>query len=258
MRFGLCTISNKEASVETVLAQAAAVGYDGVEVWGRDHVGDGSEETCRTIRREADRRGLDVAVYGSYLRPGAESFTDERDHELAVTERLGADRIRVWAGDQEYGDRDPEYWDRVVADLRELTVLAADRGVEVTVEKHDGTLTNEREGARRLIEAVDDPNCRLNYQPLFGMSPDAIVEEAHELAPLSNNVHVQAVPERGGWPRCALEDAFYDVEAVLAAFQSADFDGYVTVEFVPDGVPYEQAIAADLDYLQAVTSRAPR
>lgn len=251
MRFGLCTISNGEAAVETVLSQAATAGYDGVEVWGRNHVGDGSEETCRTIRREADRLGLDVAVYGSYLRPGGETFADERDHELAVAERLGADRIRVWAGDQEYGDRDPEHWERVVADLRELTDLAAERGVEVTVEKHEGTLTNQREGARRLIGAVDDANCGLNYQPMFGIDPEAIVSEARELAPLSNNVHVQAVPERGGWPRCALTDAFYDVEAILAAFQSTDFDGYVNVEFVRDDAPYEQAIAADLDYLRS-------
>jgi sugar phosphate isomerase/epimerase len=254
MRFGLCTISNKEASVETVLSNAAAAGYDGVEVWGRDHVDEGSKKTCRAIRREADRLGLDVAVYASYLRLGTDSFTEECDHELAVAKRLGADHIRVWAGDQEYGDHDPGHWDQVVADLRAVTDLAVDRGVEVTVEKHDGTLTNEREGARQLIEAVDDPNCWLNYQPLFGMDPDAIVAEARDLAPLSNNVHMQAVPERGGWPRCALEDAFYDVSAVLAAFESADFDGYVNVEFVRDDTPYEQSIAADIDHLRAVTS----
>ncbi|RBI60528.1 sugar phosphate isomerase/epimerase [halophilic archaeon] len=251
MRIGLCTISNAEASVETVLSQAARAGYDGVEIWGRDHVGDGSERTCRAIRREADRLGLDVPVYGSYLRAGGDTFADARDHELAVAERLAADRIRVWAGTQEYAERDSEHWERAVADLRELTALAADRGVEVTVERHAGTLTDECEGARRLVEAVDDSNFGLNYQPPFDAAPDAIVAEARELAPLSNHVHVQAVSECGGESRCPLSEAFYDVSRVLAAFKTAGFEGYVNVEFVHDSAPYAEAITVDLDYLRS-------
>lgn len=34
MHAGLCTISNRDADVDAVLAHAANAGYDGVEVWG--------------------------------------------------------------------------------------------------------------------------------------------------------------------------------------------------------------------------------
>lgn len=254
MEIGLCTISNREADVETVLEQAADAGYDGVEVWGKDHVGDGSPETCREIADRAAELGLEILVYGSYLRPGTEDYEDAAEHELAVAERLGADRIRVWAGSREYEDCSDDHWEGVVADLRDLTDRAADTDVDVTVEKHAGTVTNTLEGARRLIEAVDDERCRLNYQPTFSVSAERIEAEVDVLAPLSNNVHAQAVPETGGGgnDRCLLEDAFWDGEAVLGPFRDGDFDGSVNVEFVTADLPYEEAIERDRRFLESI------
>jgi alkanesulfonate monooxygenase SsuD/methylene tetrahydromethanopterin reductase-like flavin-dependent oxidoreductase (luciferase family) len=65
MHVGLCTISNKEASAEDVIEHAGAAGYDGIELWGRDHAGDGSSERCgriHTAAREAGRSPDDVTV----------------------------------------------------------------------------------------------------------------------------------------------------------------------------------------------------
>ncbi|WP_223302030.1 sugar phosphate isomerase/epimerase [Haladaptatus sp. R4] len=165
---------------------------------------------------------------------------------------LDADLVRVWAGNQEYGVHDRGHWRRTVSDLRELATAASERGIGVTVEKHEGTLTDDGEGARRLIEKVDEPNCGLNWQPLFGMTSDAIRAEVEELAPLSNNVHIQTVPESGATTRCALADAFFDVEHIVRTFQDADFDGYVNVEFVRDDIDFTRAIDADLDYLRSL------
>ncbi|MFC6993481.1 sugar phosphate isomerase/epimerase family protein [Haladaptatus sp. GCM10025707] len=252
MRFGLCTISNQERSVFDVLASAADAGYDGVEIWGRDHVGDGTAATCREIAEAAEKRGLEIPVYGSYLRPGTVSFAEKLSHELAVAERLGASLIRVWPGEQEYGDHSEAHFEQAVADLETLTRRATKRGFGVTVEKHEGTLSNTREGAERLITAVDDPNCGLNWQPLFSMHPDDLRAEAEALAPLSNNVHMQAVGERGTRDRCALSESFFDVEAVLEPFERAGFEGYVNVEFVRGDCEYDAAIEADLDFLDAI------
>lgn len=255
MKIGLCTISNKEASLEAVLAQAATAGYDGIEVWGKDHVGDGTDATCRRIRDAAASHDLSILTYGAYLRAGAESFSEDLVHEVAVADRLEADRIRVWAGTVEYGDHDEAQWEQTVADLRELTALADSRGVDVTVEKHPGYLTNEAEGARRLIESVDDPACGLNYQPMFSLSPQNIRREIEQLAPLSNQLHLQAVPEMGanGHDRCALADAFYDVEYVVDQFREhGASDSSIHVEFVADDLPYSNAIRRDYEYLKSL------
>lgn len=257
MDVGLCTISDTEASVESVVTAAATAGYDGVELWGRDHVGDGSEDTCRHLRDVAADNDVSIFAYGSYLRAGAATFAENLRHEVTVADRLGADRIRLWAGTEEYGDHDSEQWTQTVSDLREVTALAKAHGVDVTVEKHAGYLTNDAEGARRLIEAVDDPACRLNYQPMFSLSAAEIAREIDELAPLSNQLHLQAIAESGADPheRCALEEAFFDVEELVSQFRTAGAsDGSVHVEFVADDVPYEEAIQRDLEYLRTHTA----
>lgn len=252
MQFGLCSISNTGTSVHSVLDAAAEAGYDGVEVWGHDHVGDKSGETCRTIRRQATTRRLDLPVYGSYLRAGTGSFDEDLHRELAVAEELDADLIRVWAGNQEYDDHDPEHWHRVVDDMERLTEAADSRGIDVTVEKHAGTLTTTAAGASRLVKAVDSPRFGVNWQPSFWLSSAELVEEAAALAPLSNNVHLLATAERGGERYCSLAEAYFDVGAILQVFGDAGFDGYANVEFVPADCSYRTAIRNELQYLRSV------
>ncbi|ELY98351.1 sugar phosphate isomerase/epimerase family protein [Natrialba aegyptia] len=253
MQIGLCTISNQDASVDAVIRQAGETGYDGVEVWGKDHVDNGDPETCRSIRETAREADIEIPVYSSYLRVGSPDFGETVERELEIARRLDADLIRVWAGSQEYGNHDEAHWEQAVADLERTSRLAADRGIDVTVEKHANTLTNDGEGARRLLEAVDRENCWLNWQPTFSMEPDELVETARNLAPLSNNVHVQAVPKRGSRDRCPLEDAFFDLEELLGIFEDASFSGFVNVEFVADDRPYRRAIETDLEYLRRMS-----
>lgn len=252
MKPGLCTISGNDRPVDEVLEAAGDVGYDGVEIWGKDHVGDGSPATCRRLADAAADHGLEIPAYGSYLRAGTDAFEDHLDREVAVADRLGADLLRVWAGRQEYGDHDGAHWDRVVADLERVLDRATDRGLGVTVEKHEGTLTNTGTGARRLIEAVDHDRCGLNWQPLFSLAAASLEAEAETLAPLSNHVHLQAVRERGGRERCPLSEAYFDLGAVLEPFLAGGFEGYANVEFVTDDRPYREAIAADLAFLLSI------
>lgn len=251
MKVGLCTISNTDASIGSVLSLAADTGYAGVEIWGDGHVDDG-DSSAERIAESAGSFGLEIPVYGSYLRAGTDDFEREVSTELDIADALGASLIRVWPGAQEYQEHTSEHWDRVVDDLLSLSRRAADRGIGVTVEKHEGTLTNTTTGARELMETVDHQRCGLNYQPLFFLSADELVAEARELAPLANNVHMQAVGIRGGDERTLLQDAYFDCEALLAPFQEHAFQMYVEVEFVDQGRPYESAIRQDLEYLRSI------
>ena len=254
MKFGLCTIASKDDSVEDVLSVAAASGYDGVEIWGRDHVGDRSSGRLASIRETAADRNLDIPVYGSYLRPGTPDYEERAETELDVASELDASLIRVWAGEQEYEEFTQEHWNGVVEDLRDLSNRAAERGLEVTVERHAGTLTNARDGARLLVEAVDRENVRLNWQPRFDLPAEEILASARELAPLSNNVHLQGAPGPGDpWPdQAPLDEAYFDVHTVLEAFENAGFDGYVEIEFVTDETEFETAARRDREYLATV------
>lgn len=252
MQLALCTISGTDRPVEEVFRFAADAGYDGVELWGKEpHIGDGSEEVTASIAGTVNDLSLDIATYGSYLVAGGGSFRDEYEHELAVAERLDADLLRVWPGESEYEDCTESEWEAAVEDLSLLADRAAAANISVTVEKHEGHLSDTTEGAGRLIETVDHSNCGLNWQPLFHMDESALLAEAERLAPLSNNVHVQAPAERGGSQRALLENAYFDVAAVLDRFADVGFDGYVEVEFVSEDAAYETAVRRDHDYLRA-------
>ena len=252
MHVGLCTVSGADRPVETVVDTAADTGYDGVEIWGKDHVGDGAPATCRTLGDRVASHGLDLPVYGSYLRAGTDGFEAGVDDEVAVARHLDADLIRVWAGDVEYGDHDADSWRRIVEDLRTVTARASEAGLGVTVERHAGTVTDAATGATRVIEAVDRTGCGLNWQPDFRMDAGAVVADARRLAPIANNVHLQAVPECGASQRCPLADGYFDVSAVVDALTEHGYDRYLNVEFVDDDRPYRVAIEDDLRYLRSV------
>lgn len=258
MQLGLCTISNGELPVERVLTVAADVGYDGVEIWGKDHVGDSGEDTCGTIRQTARDLGLELPVYGSYLTVGTDGFDDAYERELRIADRLDADLIRVWPGEREYGDHDPAEFEAAVADLRTLAERASSMDLAVTVEKHEGRLSNTTEGARKLIGAVDHPKCGLNWQPLFALSERDLLAEVDALAPLSNNVHLQAPAEPDSYDRTLLSEAYFDVGRILDRFEQVGFDGYVEVEFVTDECAYEDAVQRDYEYLRSVTGAGDR
>lgn len=252
MHVGVCTISARRRPVESVIEVCGGLAVEGIEVWGKDHVGDGSRERCREIADAADAHDLSIPVYGSYLRAGTDGFGDRVTATLDTADGLGADLVRVWAGDQEYGDCDGAHWGRVVGDLRRLGESARERGLGVTVERHGGTVTDETDGAAELIEAVDSPAVGLNWQPHFEHDASTVLDDARRLAPLANNVHLQAVPEPGADDRCALADAYFDTAGVLDAFADSGFDGVLEIEFVTQTAPYRGALASDVAFLRTL------
>ncbi len=250
MYVGVCTISNKELPVTDVIDVVANLDVDGIEPWGRGHV-DGSLERAREIKDRAAAADLDIPVYGSYLRPGDESFDAEYEHELALCEALEADLIRVWAGSEEYEEVSSDHWDTVVEDFETLADAAEAVGVDVTVERHSGTVTNARAGAARLIDETPD-TVGLNWQAVHTPDPETIIEDAVELAPLSNNVHVQTAAAPDAGERCPLAYSYADIEGVIDAFAAAGFDGYLEIEFVTQRCSYAPAVAADVAFLRRV------
>lgn len=253
MKIGLCTISNKEESIESICETAAASGVDGIELWG-GHIDSGVSP--REMASTAADRSLSVLSYGSYLRAGTETFDDELEAELDTAVDCGADLIRVWAGESGYADHDPERFEQSVTDLTRLVRAAGERGIEVTVERHKNSHTDKQAGAQRLIEAVDSPHLGLNWQPLFGQSPEEVVLDAEQLAPLSNNVHLLAIPDPADGTKCALSKAYFDLPAVIDAFETCGFDGALEIEFVTSEVPYRDAVANDIEYLRSIVPKS--
>lgn len=251
MKIGVCTISNTEESIEAVIETAADLGVAGIEPWGRDHLDGGDPARGEAIAEMANEHGLEIPVYGSYLRAGAEDFADRLESELAVTTALGANAIRVWAGAQEYQAVEADHWEAVVADLETVADAARGHDVEVTVERHAGTVTNTTEGAAALIDETP-PEVGLNWQPYFEQDAETVRDDIHRLAKHANNVHLQAVAAPGERERCPLAFAYFDVADIVRALRDAGFEGYLEIEFVTQRASYRPSLAGDVAFLESV------
>ena len=92
---GICSVTLRQCGIGEVMGAVAEAGLAGIE-WGTDvHIRD--EASADEAREATAASGLEVLSLGSYYRVG--SFADFAAlADLAV--RLGAPRIRVWAGEQ--------------------------------------------------------------------------------------------------------------------------------------------------------------
>ncbi len=232
MKIGLCSIARKTDPLTEVCAEAAAVGFEGIELWGRPpHLPEPTEAAGAAAREVVLAAGLSPAVCGSYLRPGTDGFAGELDGVLAAARGYGAPLLRVWAGGVADHQADESVWRRVVADFEVLLAACGELGV--TVERHGGTLTESEAGAARLLDLLPDPRLTLNYQIRRGADQAGTLAELVRFGPRLGNVHAHNVRGDGPW---SLAGGDLDYGLLLACLSDLGYKGYVELEFlVVDG-----------------------
>jgi hypothetical protein len=142
--------------------------------------------TADEAREATAASGLEVLSLGSYYRVG--SFGDFAGlADLAV--RLGAPRIRVWAGELGSAEAGTDDWNAVVQDSRRIAELATGRSLEIAFEYHGGTLTDTPDAALQLLERVDRGTVRTYWQPAVGLSDQAALASLHRVLPYVSGVH---------------------------------------------------------------------
>jgi len=260
----LCSICVMDRSLADATALASRCGADGIEVTARAPHLDAAAglDAVREAGARVRASGLEVTAYGSYLSytgPGSEA---DAQREVARAVALGTRLLRVWAGhpDGAGGARDD-----VVALLRAAGDAAASEGIEIVVERHGGTLADGAERTEALLDAVDRPNVRLNYQVLDGLpaaEAAAQPDDARRLAPRSGYFHVKnyrANPVRGG-PLVLggdLETGVLDYVPIFAAAVEAGYRGPYGIEFVAfDARPVEGKVASGIAWLRRALAEA--
>lgn len=188
-RTGLCSVTLRKLGVEQVARCTREAGLRLVE-WGGDlHAPPEDEAALRAARAAAARHGLVVCSYGSYLRAGVQP-TPDAVAVLRAAAALGAPRVRVWAGATGSALASSQERRAVVRSLRAVASLAADAGLEVALEHHDGTLADTADATRRLLEEVDRPDVTTYWQPPVGLDDDDAVAGLELLADRVSAVHV--------------------------------------------------------------------
>lgn len=251
MKTGLCTIAFRDRPFEAVLDLAVAAGFDGVEPWGKpDHTPEPFD--ADVIRKYSDavkERGLEVAQYGSYANPTDELFDQQMADAIAISEIYETDKIRVWVGSCGSADADDAQWAKAIEGFATFCDCAAEKGMSLVVEMHNGRLSDTVDGCVRLIEGVGRDNFRMNYQPMYTETPDQILDAAQQISPFVTTVHAQNYVETGKNVRSLISEGLVEYRTVIGIFRAFGFDGYLEVEFVKEDDP-ESALKADAAFLR--------
>src|SRR5207247_4263721 len=111
---------------------------------------------------------------------------------LESARALGAPRIRIWAGRTGSAEASAEQRAAVAAGVRAVAEAAGE--IEVALEFHGGTLTDEPGSARALLEAAGD--AKTYWQPPQGVPDKATVAGLRQVLPWLAALHVFS-----WWPR---------------------------------------------------------
>ncbi len=217
VRTGLVSVTFRQLGVEEVVEVAEQAGLAAIE-WGGDiHVPLGDLPAARKARALCEDRGIAIAAYGSYLRAGS---VDREEIRTAVTTavELGAPRIRVWAGT--VGTAEAGVGDRmaVTRGLAELADVAAGSGIEIAMEFHRNTLTDEVDSTITLLLDVGAPNLTTYWQPPVDLDEAECLQQLEALMPWLSTVHVFSWwPSNNRLPLAAREALWRPVLDRLAA-----------------------------------------
>lgn len=237
IRPGLCSVTFRDLAPAAVVRLAAEAGLECIE-WGGDvHVPPGDLEAARRVRELTERAGLAVASYGSYLRfVGSDAEVEaEAEAVLHSAEALGAPRIRVWAGAAGSAATPPEERARIVRRIRAVADAAAARGIDLGLEFHGGTLTDEIGSTLALLAEIGHEAVWSYWQPHQSMPDEQALDTLRQVGAQVSTVHVFSWwPGATRLPLSRRGELWRDVFRILEA-GGRDHDALL--EFVPEDDP---------------------
>jgi sugar phosphate isomerase/epimerase len=188
---GLVSITFRALTPVQIVALVRQAGLRGIE-WGGDiHVPHGNTVRAREVREMTAEAGLVVAAYGSYYRAGqseAAGLTFAQVLDSAI--ELGAPTIRVWAGGVGSAQASPEVRTQVATDLRRIAGLAAAQRITISLEFHNGTLTDTADSTARLLDDLGSTNVFTYWQPPLDRDTAGCEQDLRGLLPRVTNLHV--------------------------------------------------------------------
>lgn len=167
MKTALYTLTLNKRSIHEALRYTRDLGYEGVEIWGREpHVScDTTPERAKEIRAIAEDYGLAIVSVASYVGRFSTKSDEECDKEyedlkkyMDVLDNLGTDLMRIGCGGpnsylaQDYHYEKAAYWIQKSADF------AAQAGKRLAMEIHNATLIESAEDAIKLLNMIDREN----------------------------------------------------------------------------------------------------
>jgi len=226
-QLGLVSISFRKHSPEEIISAVVDAGLSCIE-WGSDvHALYNDTERLTAIAAAQNAAGLKCSSYGTYYRLGVDRPEDIRGY-IEAAKLLGTDILRLWCGNKGSQEYTPEELETLYADCRAVARIAEENGVKLCMECHNNTLTDSKEPALALMQAVNSPAFRMYWQPNQRRTLEENLAYARLLAPYTDHIHVFNWEGNAKYP---LEEAVEIWKEYLAEFPG---DRALLLEFMPD------------------------
>ena len=265
MKIGYCTWGMPEVEMDEAIPYLANLGYDGVEI---TVIPGYTTELSTLTARERSRiktlftnHGLEmpaIAGHTSLLDPDTKQHAANMKR-LKATVELAADMTMgelVPCLDTTPGGK-PDDWneikERLLNETGNLVDFGAQLGVTLAMEPHIGCCLCDVERTLWLLEQINSPFLKLNYDiSHFDVAGIPTAESVAALAP--HTIHTHVKDQRGTTPDFEFlipGEGDFDYVEYLNAMRGAGYDDYITVEvsiMVQKREDYDPLAAAELSY----------
>ena len=265
MKLGYCTWGMPTVPVDTFVPFLAGLGYDGIELtvipgYTIELSTLDAGERRRIARLLKDHHLELPAIAGHTPMIERDPATADRNWtRLAATVDLALD----WALDGAPPAIDttvggtPQQWDELkplmVERVAALVRYGEQRGVVIAIEPHVGSMLDTPERVLELLDAIDSPFLKLNFDiSHFNVMGIPIAESVGALA--AHTVHTHVKDERGVVPNFEFlipGEGEFDYVAYLHAMREHGYDDYITAEIsimVQRRPGYDPLAAAEQTY----------
>ena len=255
--FGVSTYSfwqfrEEPAPIADCIDQAAAMGFDGVEIL-EVQMGEASNAQLQQLKRRAFVNGLDLyglSTHQGFVSPDPavrQANIEKTLRSIDLAYRLGIPTMRVntgrWGTSKDFdelmanrgieprlpGHTDDEGFAWVIEAFEKCLPAAEEKGVVLGLENHWG-LGRTAEGEMRIVDAIDSPWLRVTLDT--GNFLEDMYPQMERLAP--DAVLVQAKTYYGGGKWYTLD---IDYDRVASLLNKVGYIGYVSLEFEGQGDP---------------------
>ncbi|MAL97377.1 MAG: 3-dehydroshikimate dehydratase [Alteromonadaceae bacterium] len=199
MDISLCTISFRHhlTSIESIAGWASRNRFQGIELWGVHALNLATE--AQYGAEWLNQYRLRASMLSDYLPlDGDETLALSRTRTLAqLATRWGAPQLRTFAGQRSSAATPAPLRRQWVRRLRRLCEELQEQDLLLLVETHPGTLADTANSTRQLLEEVDHPALRINFDVLHvweaGDDPISVLAE---LQPWVAHFHLKNITRR--------------------------------------------------------------
>ncbi|MDD1795972.1 sugar phosphate isomerase/epimerase [Enterovibrio makurazakiensis] len=168
MQLSICTISFRHhlVSLENIAEWARSHDFQGIELWGAHALG--LEHQPQYDAKWINEMGLSISMLSDYLPiVGDEREAEKKcQHICRLANYWDTSKVRTFAGHQASDCVDAKQRKSMARRLHQICCYAADLGIDVLVETHPGTLADTPNSTLQLLDEVNHPALKLNFDTL--------------------------------------------------------------------------------------------